>query len=68
MKFIAVKSAVQNTGLGMVHINKMINKMIYTMEKWFWMMEYCKDNSIPPAQKWAWSEAEKEYELHQLNK
>ena len=36
-------------------------------EKWFWMMKYCKDNKIPPAQKWAWDEAGKKYnELNAL--
>jgi len=26
--------------------------------KWSWMMDYCKDNNIPPAQTWAWNKAE----------
>jgi len=30
-------------------------------EKWIWKMDYCKKNYIPPAQKWAWDEAEKAY-------
>lgn len=30
-------------------------------KKWFWMMDYCKRKQIPPAQKWAWDEAEKKY-------
>ena len=30
-------------------------------KKWFWMMEYCKRKQMPPAQKWAWDEAEKKY-------
>jgi len=29
--------------------------------KWFWMMDYCKTKKIPPAQKWAWDKAEREY-------
>ena len=29
--------------------------------KWFWMMDYCKSKQIPPAQSWAWNEAELEY-------
>ena len=29
--------------------------------KWFWIMNHCKINQIPPAQKWAWDKAEKEY-------
>lgn len=33
-----------------------------TTDKWTWMMEYCKKNQIPPAQQWAWEEAEKAYE------
>ena len=31
--------------------------------KWFWKMDYCKKHGIPPAQKWAWGEAEKAYKL-----
>ena len=27
-------------------------------EKWSWKMGYCKENKIPPAQKWAWEKAE----------
>ncbi len=23
-------------------------------EKWRWMMDYCKRESLPPAQSWAW--------------
>lgn len=34
-------------------------------EKWFWMMNYCRDKQIPPAQTWAWNEAESAYELKQ---
>lgn len=30
-------------------------------QKWFWMMNYCKNNKIPPTQRWAWDKAEKEY-------
>ena len=29
--------------------------------KWFWMMNYCKKKRIPPAQSWAWREAEEAY-------
>lgn len=29
--------------------------------KWFWMMNYCKENSMPPAQQWAWNRAEIAY-------
>jgi len=31
--------------------------------KWLWMMEYCKKNVLPPAQKWAWDKAENEYNI-----
>jgi hypothetical protein len=31
------------------------------MTKWHWMMEYCKKNGYPPAQKWAWDKAEEAY-------
>jgi len=30
-------------------------------EQWHWMMDYCKENNLPPAQKWAWDRASKEY-------
>lgn len=30
-------------------------------DKWLWMMEYCKKKLIPPAQQWAWKEAENAY-------
>jgi len=28
------------------------------IEKWFWKMEYCNKRRIPPAQQWAWEEAD----------
>lgn len=31
--------------------------------KWNWMMEYCRKRRNPPAQSWAWDNAEKAYEL-----
>ena len=31
-------------------------------KKWIWMMDYCKRERLPPAQKWAWDEAERAYE------
>ena len=31
--------------------------------KWSWMMNYCKKNSLPPAQRWAWDKAERAYTL-----
>lgn len=36
-------------------------KMFIMRKKWFWKMDYCWVNKIPPAQKWAWDEAEKAY-------
>jgi len=35
--------------------------MINKMNKWEWMMEYCKNRSVSPAQQWAWEKAEKAY-------
>ena len=32
-----------------------------TSNKWHWIMNYCKINMMPVAQKWAWDKAEKEY-------
>ena len=37
-------------------------------KKWFWKMEYCRKHRLPPAQSWAWWEAEqawKEYKESQ---
>lgn len=31
------------------------------MDKWFWMMRFCKRKRIPPAQKWAWDMAKDAY-------
>jgi hypothetical protein len=30
-------------------------------EQWLWMMNYCKDNRLPPAQSWAWKRAKEAY-------
>jgi len=30
-------------------------------KQWFWMMEYCKKNHMPPAQSWAWEKAKQAY-------
>lgn len=30
-------------------------------EKWIWMMNYCKFNGYPPANKYFWDKAEKAY-------
>ena len=27
-------------------------------DKWFWMMDYCKMHTLPPAHDWAWAIAE----------
>jgi hypothetical protein len=37
-------------------------------EKWVWMMDYCKEKAIPPAQPWAWKQAEDAYIESQKNK
>ena len=31
------------------------------MNKWFWMMDWCKQNGLPPAQLWAWEKAKQAY-------
>ena len=33
----------------------------FDTSKWQWMMDYCKEHSIPPAQSWAWGQAEEAY-------
>lgn len=40
------------------------------VEKWFWKMDYCKRNGLPPAQSWAWDKAEEalKLELTKTNK
>ena len=30
--------------------------------KWRWMMDYCKNNNLPPGQNWAWEKAQKAWE------
>lgn len=30
--------------------------------KWNWMMDYCKDKGIPPAEQWAWEKAGKAWD------
>ena len=32
-------------------------------EKWIWMMKYCRQRGIPPAQKWAWDQAKREFNI-----
>ena len=34
------------------------------MNKWGWMMDWCKKNGFPPAQLWAWEMAKKAWEKH----
>ena len=34
--------------------------------KLFWMMKYCEENKIPPAQSWAWNKALNEYNKLEL--
>jgi len=36
--------------------------------KWDWKMDYCRKNNLPPAQSWAWNEADKAYENHIVTK
>ena len=38
------------------------------MEKWQWMMAYCKEKCISPATTWAWREAEQKYNAIQNSK
>ena len=33
-----------------------------TTNKWFWKMQYCQMNGLPPAQSWVWDRAEEAYE------
>lgn len=40
-----------------------MNKIDELTNKWAWMMDYCKKKLINPAEKWAWEEAAKAYEL-----
>lgn len=39
----------------------------YYEEKWQWMMNYCENKKIPPAQNWAWEEAEEAFFLAYKN-
>lgn len=42
-----------------------MNQLNNQSGKWIWMMDYCKKRAIPPAQKWAWAEAEAAYNREQ---
>ena len=33
-------------------------------QRWNWKTKYCKDNGLPPAENWAWAEAERAYQGH----
>ena len=36
-------------------------------EKWFWKMRYCATKRIPPAQSWAWEQAEQALQEYLIN-
>jgi hypothetical protein len=36
----------------------------FNVKQWEFMMQYCKDNDIPPAQSWAWRKASEAYAEH----
>lgn len=38
-----------------------IKEVPHTLDKWSWKMEYCKACKIPPAQSWAWYQAEEAF-------
>jgi hypothetical protein len=42
------------------HIDKHIDKDL----KWNWIMNYCHQEKIPPAQNWAYNKAEREFYEH----
>ena len=31
------------------------------VNRWFWMMDYCKKKGIPAAESWAWKQAKQAY-------
>lgn len=37
-------------------------------EKWFWMMDWCKERSLAPANSEVWKMAEKAYEVRKDEK
>lgn len=37
------------------------------VRQWFWMMNYCKKNGLPPAQSWAWNRANDAFNKHQAS-
>ena len=39
----------------------MIGGFMAVEDKWRWKMDYCKKQGIPPAQTWAWEQAEKAF-------
>jgi len=42
-------------------VKKRPKPVIELSNKWIWMMDYCRRNNIPPAQPWAWRQAEKAF-------
>ena len=32
------------------------------VDKWNWMMDYCKERGLSPAEEWVWKKAEFEYD------
>lgn len=42
-----------------------MNKSTYNQSmRWIWMINYCKQQGIPPAQAWAWNNAAMAFERH----
>jgi len=37
-------------------------------KQWLWMMNWCKENYIPPAQKWAWDRAKEAWKTRAVLK
>lgn len=35
---------------------------IHDEKKWFWMMDYCKQHGLPPAQNYGWETAKKAWQ------
>jgi hypothetical protein len=36
----------------------------FDYKQWTWMIRYCKENDIPPAESWAWRKASEAYVEH----
>lgn len=39
-----------------------IRELEKEIQKWHWMMAWCKKNGLPPAQSWVWEKAEAAYQ------